>query len=1053
VTRFFIARPIFASAIAILMVVVGLVSIYTLPVALFPPIVPPTVQITAGYPGSSADVVARVITTPLEQQINGVEGMIYMSSNSTSNGASAITVTFEVGYDVDIGAVDIQNKVQTALGQLPEVTQRSGVSINKAETDITCLVTLYDPSGNYDSAFLGNWAQINLVDALNRLPGAGQVTNFGFLEYSIRIWLDPDKMAAVGITPNEVVSAVQAQNVDVAAGQVGAPPLPESTAYTYQLTTLGQLREAEDFNDIVVAVRDGGVVQIKDIGRVELGAQSYASSTRYQNQPTALLGVFQRSGANAIQLSNQIQALLDDLASKGRFPDGVKALITYDSTDFVKDSMRELVVTLLEAIGLVVIVVFVFLQSWRTTIIPIIAIPVSLVATFAILAAFGFSINTLTLLGLVLAVGLVVDDAIVVVENVERQLESGLGRRDAAVAAMREVTPPIVATTAVLMAVFVPTAFMPGIAGQLYNQFALTIAFSVAISAFNSLSLSPALSGVLLRHTAREDRIKPFRMFNDGFDKVSSGFSRFVGVLGRRLWWAVLIAFAALILLTFNRFKETPTGFVPQEDQGWFFVFVALPSGSSLERTEAACEEAASILLDTPGVQYVNTVAGYNFLDAYADSATGVVFAILDPFPERTVADEQVPGVIDVAKRELFAVDGATCIPINPPPIPGLGSTGGFQFEILDQLNRGSDALLAATLNFIEKAEARPEIGNLLCDFKTDVPEVDLEIDRVEATRLGLSMADVFQTLQVHLGGYYVNNWNKYNQVYQVNLQAEGADRMTFEDILALRVQNKQGDQVPLSQFVTLEQGAGPMNIAHYNLYESAQVIGGPAKGKSGGEAVKAMMEVAKAELAPEGWGYEWTGTVYQQMKVGNIAPIIFGLSLITIFLVLAALYESWAMPFVILLSVPLAVLGALIALDIRVLPLDVYGQIGLLMLVGLAAKNAILIVEFAKSLREEGTGIIEAAMEAVRLRLRPILMTAFAFILGVLPLVFATGPGANARHSIGTTVLGGMIASTFLSLLIVPVIYIVVEFARERIFGVRGDDPPPGEGTPETSI
>ena len=1051
-TRFFIARPIFASAIAILMVVVGLVSIYTLPVALFPPIVPPTVQVTAGYPGSSAEVVARVITTPLEQQINGVEGMIYMSSNSTSNGASAITVTFEVGYDVDIGAVDIQNKVQTAIGQLPEVTQRSGVSINKAETDITCLLTLYDPTGNYDSAFLGNWAQINLVDALNRLPGAGQVTNFGFLEYSIRIWLDPDKMAAIGITPNEVVDAVQSQNIDVAAGQVGAPPLPDSTAYTYQLTTLGQLREAEDFNDIVVAVRDGGVVQIKDIGRVELGAESYASSTRYQNQPTALLGIFQRSGANAIQLSNQIQALIDELAAKGRFPDGVKALITYDSTDFVKDSMNELVVTLLEAIGLVVIVVFVFLQSWRTTIIPIIAIPVSLVATFAILAAFGFSINTLTLLGLVLAVGLVVDDAIVVVENVERQLESGLGRRDAARAAMREVTPPIVATTAVLMAVFVPTAFMPGIAGQLYNQFALTIAFSVAISAFNSLSLSPALSGVLLRHTAREDRIKPFRMFNDGFDKVSSGFSRFVGMLGRRLWWGVLIAFAALILLTFNRFKETPTGFVPQEDQGWFFVFVALPSGSSLERTEAACESAAAILLDTPGVQYVNSVAGYNFLDAYADSATGVVFAILDPFAERTVTDEQVPGVIEVAKRELFAVDGATCIPINPPPIPGLGSTGGFQFEILDQLNRGSDALLAATLNFVEKAEATPEIGNLLCDFKTDVPEVDLEIDRVEATRLGLSMADVFQTLQVHLGGYYVNNWNKYNQVYQVNLQAEGADRMTFEDILALRVQNKQGDQVPLSQFVTLKQDAGPMNIAHYNLYQSTQVIGGPAKGKSGGEAVKAMMEVAQAELAPEGWGFEWTGTVYQQLKVGSIAPIIFGLSLITIFLVLAALYESWAMPFVILLSVPLAVLGALVALDIRGLALDVYGQIGLLMLVGLAAKNAILIVEFAKSLREEGTGIIEAAMEAVRLRLRPILMTAFAFILGVLPLVFATGPGANARHSIGTTVLGGMIASTFLSLLIVPVIYIVVEFTRERIFGVQGGDPPPSEGSPETS-
>ncbi|MDE0888345.1 MAG: multidrug efflux RND transporter permease subunit [Phycisphaerales bacterium] len=1043
-TRFFISRPIFASAIAILMVVVGVVSIFTLPVSLFPPIVPPTVQVIAGYPGSSAEVVARVITTPLEQQINGVEGMIYIASNSTSNGASSITVTFEVGYDVDIAAVDIQNKVQTAIGQLPDVTQRSGVAINKAESDITCLLTLYDTTGGYDSSFLGNWAQINMVDALNRLPGAGQVTNFGLLEYSIRIWLDPDKMASIGITPNDVVNAVKSQNIDVAAGQVGAPPIPESMAFTYQLTTQGQLKEAEDFNDIVIAVRDGAVIQVKDIGRVELGAESYATSTTYQNQPTALLGIFQRSGANAIQLSNQIQGLIDEMEKKGRFPDGVKALITYDSTDFVKDSMSELVVTLLEAIGLVVIVVFVFLQSWRTTIIPIIAIPVSLVATFAVLAAFGFSINTLTLLGLVLAVGLVVDDAIVVVENVERQLEKGLGRREAAIAAMKEVTPPIVATTAVLLAVFVPTAFMPGIAGQLYNQFALTIAFSVGLSAFNSLSLSPALSGVLLRHTPREDRIKPFRIFNDSFDSISSGFSRFVGMLGRKLWWAVLIAFALLIMLTFNRFKETPGGFVPAEDQGWFFVFVALPSGSSLERTEEACAEAATILSNTPGVQYVNTVAGYNFLDTYSDSAAGVVFAILDPFADRTASSEGAFEIIKASRMNLAVIEGATCIPINPPAIPGLGSTGGFQFEILDQLDKGSDALLAATLEFIEKAESMPEIGKLLCDFKTDVPQVNLDIDRVEATRLGLSMGDVFQTLQVHLGGYYVNNWNQFNQVYQVNLQAEGADRMTFDDILQLRVANKQGDQIPLSQFVKLEQQAGPMNIPHYNLFESAQVIGGPAKGKSGGEAVIAMTKVAEEVLAPKGWGYQWTGTVYQQMKVGSIAPMIFGLSLITIFLVLAALYESWAMPFVILLSVPLAVLGALIALDIRGLPLDVYGQIGLLMLVGLAAKNAILIVEFAKTLREDGWGIVEAAMEAVRLRLRPILMTAFAFILGVVPLVIATGPGANARHSIGTTVFGGMIASTFLSLLIVPVIYIMVEFTRERIFGVRGDDLPP---------
>ena len=1044
-SRFFIARPIFASSLAILMVVVGLAAAFQLPVSLFPEIVPPTVQVAAGYPGASAEVVSDIITTPLEEQINGVEGMIYMSSNSTANGSCAITVTFEVGYDVDIAAVDVQNKVQAALGQLPEVTQRSGVRITKTQSDITMLVTLVDDNGVSDGAFLGNWAQINLYDALARLPGVGQVTNFGLQEYSIRIWLDPDRMAAIGITPNEVVTAVQSQNVEVAAGMVGAPPVPEQVAFTYQLKTQGQLATPEEFEDIVVRVGDdGSLVQISDIGRVELGAASYTSSVSYDNKPTAILGVFQRPGSNALAVANEVRAYLAKMESAGRFPDGVRPVVTYDSTVFVKDSMSELVVTLLEAIGLVVIVVFVFLQSGRTTLIPVIAIPVSLVATFAVLAAFGFSINTLTLLGLVLAVGLVVDDAIVVVENVERQLQNGLGRREASIQAMKEVTPPIIATTVVLMAVFVPTAFTPGIAGQLYNQFALTIAFSVGLSAINSLSLSPALCGVILRHTDRDARIAPFRLFNTAFDTVSSGYGRMVGVLSRRLWIVVLLAFAALLALTVDRVKSTPTAFVPEEDQGWFFVFVATPSGSSLDRTEAACQEAAATLLETPGVALVNVVSGYNFIDTYLDTSCGVIFAILDPWEARsTDPEQQIPRLLEVSKKRLAGLEGAVALPINPPPIPGLGSSGGFQLEIQDVPGKGIDALLAAVLDFIEKAEKTPEIDRLLCDLRTDYPQVELDIDRVEAQRLGASMGDVFQTLQVHLAGYYVNNWNMYGQVYQVNLQAEGAARNTIEDVLALRVPSRFGGTVPLAQFVRLEEVSGPVNIQHYDLYDSAQVMGGPAKGFSGGQAVRTLSNLAKTELDPEGWGWSWTGTVYQQLQAGSASIMIFGFSLIIVFLVLSALYESWTMPFIILLTVPLAVLGAVLALQWRGIPLDVYGQIGLLMLVGLAAKNAILIVEFAKGLREEGAGIVEAAMEAARLRLRPILMTAFAFILGVMPLVVASGPGANARHSIGTTVLGGMIASTLLSLLIVPVFFVLVETLRERVGG-GGDDSAP---------
>lgn len=1035
-SRFFIDRPIFASSIAILMLVVGFVAIKMLPIAQWPQIVPPTVSVSAGYPGASAEVTSRVVTTPLEQQINGVEGMIYMSSNSTANGTSSVTVTFEVGYDIDIAAVDVQNRISTAQATLPEVTQRSGITVRKQSPNITLIVNLVDESGSYDSGFLTNWAQIYLADAILRQPGVGSLVNFGLLEYSVRVWLDPEKMAAMGVSALEVSNAISAQNYDYAIGQIGAPPLPGAVPFQFQLVTLGQLQEVEQFEDIVVRVgEDGSIVQVRDIGRVELGAENYQTTSLLDNQPTATLGIFQSPGANAVQVSDSVQKFLDGMAS--RMPPGVRAEVTYDTTQFIDASMDELIETLLEAIGLVILVVFVFLQSWRTTIIPIIAIPVSLIATFAVLAAFGFSINTLTLLGLVLAVGLVVDDAIVVVENVERQLEQGLGRRAAAVQAMKEVTPPIMATTIVLMAVFVPTAFMPGITGQLYNQFALTIAFSMALSAFNSLTLSPALSGVILKHKSREDRILPFRLFNKGFDATATHYSKMIGFFGRKIWWVILLIFGGLLVLTFNRVTHTPTGFVPEEDQGWFFVMVDLPGGATLDRCEQVTFEVTNILKENPAVERCIAVSGYNFLDGYSETSAGVVFGILKPWSERTTPDTQVPGILHKFDAELAEkVTGGLAVCINPPPIPGLGSTGGFQFEIQDLLSKGPDELAKITHEFMAEAMKQPAIGKLLTDYETGVPMLELDINRVEAERLGVSIQTLFQSLNIYLGSYYVNNWNQYNQVYRVIVQAEGASRMTIDDIGDLRVPNRDGEQVPLSQFVTVHAINAPDNIPHYNIYNSAQVIGGPKEGFSGGQAVAQMMEVSKKVLEPAGFQGSWTGTVYQQIQAGNLAPYIFALSLIIVFLVLSALYESWTLPFVILLGVPLAILGAVLAIGIRGIPLDIYGQIGLLMLVGLAAKNAILIVEFAKSLREDGAGILEAAMEASRLRLRPILMTAFAFILGILPLVVATGAGAAARHSIGTVVLGGMIASTFLSLLIVPVLYVVVEYLRERTWG-----------------
>ena len=1035
--RFFVARPIFACSIALLMVVAGFVALLTLPISQYPNIVPGTVTVTSSFPGASAEVVSDTVTTPLEQQINGVNGMIYMSSNSSTNGASSITVTFEIGYPVDIGAVGVLNRVQTALSQLPTTTQKIGVTIQEASPDINMVINLHDTTGHYDGKYLDNWAQINLIDALYRIEGVGSVNNVGGLLYSVRIWLDEPKLASMGIAVSEVIDAVEFQNYDGAIGIIGSPPTLGDAAFQYQLNALGQLPEVELFEEIVVRVgEDGQMVRIKDIGRAELGAVSYQKTTKLDGDATATIMVFQRPGTNALQLSKDVQELLAELAPT--LPDGLKFTITHNNNTFVTTSMIELVYTLLEAIVLVVIVVFIFLQSWRTTLIPVIAIPVSLIATFAALAMFGFSINTLTLLGLVLAVGLVVDDAIVVVENVERQLESGLSRKESTLKAMREVTSPIIATTAVLMAVFIPSAFSPGITGQLYNQFALTIAFSVLISAFNSLSLSPALASIFLRHTRREDRIAPFRGFNRAFDSLGNGFGRLVGTLGQRLAWLVVLIFGVLLALTYQRTATIPIGFVPDEDQGYFFIAVQLPGGAALSRTDEACSEIAAIVKKNPNVRYANAIAGMDFLEKYSDTSAGFVVITLEPWSKRTTPESKMPRIVDTLVAEARTVPGVACHPLTPPPIPGLGSVGGFQFEILDSRSQGTVALSAITDEFLAAARVRPEIASVATDLRNDIPQLFLDIDRVEAQRLGLAMEDVWQTLQVYLGSLYVNNWNMYDQVYQVVLQAEGVDRMTPDDIGRLRIMNRDGDPVPIAQFATVNEIVSTNNIPHYNINHSAMVVGKPAAGFSSGQAQSAMEQVAEDILIPNGFKYDWTGTAYQAIEAGDIQPYIFLLSLIVIFLVLSALYESWTIPLIIILSVPIAILGAVLALEWRGIALDVYGQIGLLMLFGLAAKNAILIVEFANRLRSEGQGIVEAAKEAARLRLRPILMTAFAFVFGVMPLALADGPGANARHSIGTTVIGGMIAATFLSLVIVPVLYIVIETAHERLFGAK---------------
>ncbi|MDG1838783.1 MAG: multidrug efflux RND transporter permease subunit [Phycisphaerales bacterium] len=1042
---FFIRRPIFATVISLIIVLAGAVSVGVLPIALYPQVAPPMVTVTSNYTGASADTVSSVITRLVEEQINGVEGMIYMSSSSTNNGSSIIQVTFEVGYDQNIGAVDVQNRVQQAEARLPSEVQRSGIMVTKQSTQMTGVVSLLSPDGRFDSAYLSNYADIHITDPLARVTGVGQVMNFGLRQYAMRIWLDIDLMTTYRLSTEDIVSAISNQNQQVAAGSVGVPPVAGNPSFNLQINTLGRLVTAEQFGDIVLRASPAEVIRLSDVARVELGAASYLTDSKQNGEASAQLGIYQLSTANALNVSTGVQAAMQHLEQD--FPEGITWKLTYDATEFVRASISDLLWTIVEAVGLVILVIFIFLQSFRATLIPVIAIPVSIIGAFAAMLAFDFSINMLTLLGLVLAVGLVVDDAIVVVENVERELdesEDDVEIVDVVSKSMSQVRGPIVATTLVLLAVFVPAALMPGITGQLYNQFALTIVFSVVISSIVSLTLTPAMCALLLKRSNGGKQGLLHRLFgpvNAVIDWTTKVYGSIVTGFSRVAWLAV-VAVAAIFVSTFGLLMMTSTSFVPEEDQGYFFIAVQLPSGSSLARTQAVEAKVLAICQEFPEIANVIEIAGNDFISGTSQSNAGFLVAVLKPWSEREGVGQSAAEIEAALTKRFASIPDAILLAVNPPAIQGLGTVGGFDMQLQDLNSLGLDAMNDAANKVLYVANQQPYLSQVYTTFRMDVPQLWLEIDRTKAEASNVSVDSLFTAIQSALGSYYVNDFNRFGRVYMVMIQAEAEYRMQPSDIMNVRVPTRDGVMVPLESFATVSHITGPNNVAHYNIYDSIPIQGSAALGYSSGTAITAMEKICD-EVLPDGIGYSWSGLTYQEIKAGNLAPFVFGLALIAVFLFLAAQYESWTLPILILMAVPPGILGALGFLMIRGYPLDVYGQIGLVMLIGLAAKNSILLVEFAKEHRESGGGIVDSAVYAARMRLRPILMTALAFGIGVLPLVLATGAGAMSNRSIGTTVFGGILVATFVTLLLVPTLYVVVESMRHKFgFGQTGIDP-----------
>ncbi|HEY1557499.1 MAG TPA: multidrug efflux RND transporter permease subunit [Kofleriaceae bacterium] len=1028
---FFIRRPIVAMVIAIVTVLIGVVSLTGLPIAQFPQILPPQINLTTSYTGADALTIEQSVATPIEQQMNGVDRMLYIQSTNANDGTMNQIVTFDVGTDIDVDNVLVNNRYSQAEPFLPGDVKNFGVTIKKSLAFPLIVVSLYSPDGRYDSTFLANYGLININDALLRIKGVGDIRNFGSSDYALRIWLDPDRLARLSLTVTDVQSAIRQQNVVNPAGQIGGEPAPAGNQITYTVRAQGRLVTPEEFGNIVVReAPDGSIIHLKDIARVELGALNYQQYGTFNGRPAAVVAAFQSPGSNSLEVASNIKATMVELAK--RFPPGVEYAISLDTTRPVTAGIREIVQTLLEAVGLVVLVVFIFLQSWRATLIPLLTVPVSLVGAFAVFPLFGFSVNTLSLFGLVLAIGLVVDDAIVVVEAVEHHIEEGMAPREATLAAMKQVQGPVIAIALILAAVFIPVAFMSGITGRLYQQFALTIAISVLISAFNALTLSPALSALLLRprkqHRGMLGRLGD--RFNRVFGRATNGYISINRRLVRKL--AIpLVLLVCVAAISVGLGRKLPSGFIPDEDQGYGIIGIQLPDGASLQRTKLVLDQVNDILALEPGIATYNGVAGFSLFTRTAAPYTGLAFIGFSPWDERS-SDLTSAAIIADLNKKFAGIPDARVIAVGPPAIPGISATGGFSMMLQDRGGSDYPTLVANVMKFVAAARKRPELENLRPNFSPAVPQLYAEVDKDKAMKEGVQVGEVYNTLQTFLGGSYVNDFSRFGRQWRVFLQADASERMTADDVGRFYVRNARGDMVPLSSFVKVKPISGPEYTVRFNLYRSVEILGGNAPGYSSGQALDALEQVAHDTLPPE-MGYAWNGLSYQEKQASGGTARVLGLSLVFVFLILAALYESWSLPWSVLLSTPVAVLGAFIGLLSRHFDNNVYAQIGLVVLVGLTAKNAILIVEFAKAGYDEGKPLIDAALEGARLRLRPILMTSFAFIFGTLPLWFAAGAGATARRVLGTAVVSGMLAATLLGIFFIPALFVFVERLGHR--------------------